>query len=67
MLETGGEPSDVYVSSPACVMDTARRRPEVGMAASTFRSGVPQIYLNIDRKKAEKSAHSVPASSVRKP
>jgi HAE1 family hydrophobic/amphiphilic exporter-1 len=31
-----------------------RDRPEIGMAGSTFRSGVPQIYLNIDREKAEK-------------
>ncbi|HEV3436237.1 MAG TPA: multidrug efflux RND transporter permease subunit [Gemmata sp.] len=32
----------------------AKKRPEIGMAATTFRAGVPQIYLNIDRVKAER-------------
>jgi HAE1 family hydrophobic/amphiphilic exporter-1 len=36
------------------VIDEARKRPEIGLAASTFRAGVPQVYLNIDRVKAEK-------------
>ena len=36
------------------LIDAARKRPEIGQAASTFRAGVPQIYLNIDRVKAEK-------------
>jgi HAE1 family hydrophobic/amphiphilic exporter-1 len=38
------------------VLDAARRRPEINPAKtqSTFRAGVPQIYLNIDRTKAEK-------------
>ncbi len=36
------------------IVDEAVKRPEIGMAASTFRAGVPQIYLNIDRVKAEK-------------
>src|SRR5581483_12186865 len=38
------------------VVDAARRRPEIDpmKTATIFRSGVPQIYLNIDREKAEK-------------
>ncbi len=36
------------------VIDEARKRPEIGFAATTFRAGVPQIYLNIDRVKAER-------------
>ena len=36
------------------VIDEARKRPEIGMAASTFRAGVPQIYLDIDRVKSER-------------
>ena len=36
-------------------MDAARKRPEFNPQrfTSTFRAGVPQIYLNIDRVKAE--------------
>jgi hydrophobe/amphiphile efflux-1 (HAE1) family protein len=36
------------------MIDEAKKRPEIGMAATTFRAGVPQIYLNIDRVKAER-------------
>ena len=38
------------------IMDKARKRPEIDRAklTSTFRAGVPQVYLNIDRVKAEK-------------
>lgn len=36
------------------IIDEAKKRPEIGMAASTFRAGVPQVYLNIDRVKAER-------------
>ena len=36
------------------VIDEARKSPDIGMAATTFRAGVPQIYLNIDRVKAER-------------
>ncbi len=37
------------------IMDNARKRPEIDPAklTSTFRAGVPQVYLNIDRVKAE--------------
>jgi HAE1 family hydrophobic/amphiphilic exporter-1 len=37
------------------IVDAAMKRPDAfAFAASPFRSGVPQIYLNIDREKAEK-------------
>jgi hydrophobe/amphiphile efflux-1 (HAE1) family protein len=36
------------------IVEAAKQRPEIGMAATQFRAGVPQIYLNIDRAKAEK-------------
>jgi HAE1 family hydrophobic/amphiphilic exporter-1 len=36
------------------VIDEAKKHPEIGVAATTFRAGVPQIYLNIDRVKAER-------------
>jgi HAE1 family hydrophobic/amphiphilic exporter-1 len=32
----------------------AGKRAEIGQAVTTFRAGVPQVYLNIDRVKAEK-------------
>src|SRR5439155_25753572 len=34
--------------------DAARQQPAVTLQPLTFRAGVPQIYLNIDREKAEK-------------
>ena len=36
------------------VIDEARKSPEIGGASSSFRAGVPQLYLNIDRVKAER-------------
>ncbi len=36
------------------IIAAAMKRPEIGMAATTFRAGVPQVYLNIDRVKAER-------------
>jgi len=36
------------------VMAAARDRGEIDQTTSTFRAGVPQFYLNIDREKAEK-------------
>jgi HAE1 family hydrophobic/amphiphilic exporter-1 len=44
---------DVLQQQTQALIDEARKRPEIGQAASTFRAGVPQIYLNIDRVKAE--------------
>ena len=36
------------------IMDKAKKRPEIApQITSTFRAGVPQVYLNIDRVKAE--------------
>ena len=36
------------------IMAEARTRPEIApQITSTFRAGVPQVYLNIDREKAE--------------
>jgi hydrophobic/amphiphilic exporter-1 (mainly G- bacteria), HAE1 family len=36
------------------LVDEALRNPEIGTAATLFRAGVPQIYLEIERVKAEK-------------
>ena len=36
------------------VIDEAKKSPEIGGASSSFRAGVPQLYLNIDRVKAER-------------
>src|SRR5205085_578522 len=47
------------------VIDAAGKRPEIApppAIRSTFRAGVPQVYLNIDRVKAEKMG--VPISDV---
>ncbi|MFO0927643.1 MAG: multidrug efflux RND transporter permease subunit [Gemmataceae bacterium] len=49
-----GVGADVLQERTMALIDNARKRPEVGAAASTFRAGVPQLYLNIDRVKAER-------------
>src|SRR5262245_26266917 len=36
------------------IMAESRKRPEIGQTASAFRAKVPQVYLKIDREKAEK-------------
>lgn len=49
-----GVGADILQERTQALMDAARTRPEIGSAASTFRAGVPQVYLNIDRNKAER-------------
>ena len=49
-----GVGSDILMERTMAIIDEARKRPEIGGAASTFRAGVPQLYLNIDRVKAER-------------
>jgi len=41
-------------STQALIAEARKNHPEVGSANSTFRAGVPQIYLDINRAKAEK-------------
>jgi HAE1 family hydrophobic/amphiphilic exporter-1 len=45
---------DALQERTQAVIDAAVARPQIGGAVSTFRAGVPQIYLDIDRVKAEK-------------
>ncbi|MFO0815348.1 MAG: multidrug efflux RND transporter permease subunit [Gemmatales bacterium] len=45
---------DILAERTQAVIDAARKHPEIGMASTTFRAGVPQIYLNIDRTKVER-------------
>ncbi len=47
---------DTLQERTMAIVDEARKRPEINPArtATQFRAGVPQIYLNIDRDKAEK-------------
>lgn len=49
-----GVGADILQERTQALIDEARKRPEIGAAASTFRAGVPQVYLNIDRVKAER-------------
>jgi HAE1 family hydrophobic/amphiphilic exporter-1 len=44
------------------MLATAKERPELGPATSSFRAGVPQIYVDIDRVKVK--ALGVPLSAV---
>lgn len=45
---------DILSERTQAIIDESRKRGEIGMASSTFRAGVPQLYLNIDRVKAER-------------
>ncbi len=45
---------DVLFERTEAIIAAARTSPEIGMASTTFRAGVPQIYLNIDRTKVER-------------
>ncbi len=45
---------DILAERTMAIIDETRKRGEIGMASSTFRAGVPQLYLNIDRVKAER-------------
>ncbi len=51
-----GVGTDVLQERANAVVQAGWKRPEIEPAQtrSTFRAGVPQIYLNIDREKAEK-------------
>ena len=44
------------------IVEGSQKRGEIGMAATSFRARVPQIYLNIDRVKAEKMG--VPSNAI---
>src|SRR6185437_8211597 len=47
--------SDVLQERTLALIDDAKKRPELSQQIGTsFAAGVPQIYLNIDREKAEK-------------
>ncbi|MEZ6139806.1 MAG: multidrug efflux RND transporter permease subunit [Zavarzinella sp.] len=52
-LREGGELPDLQ-QRISDVIEAAKKRPEIGVAQSSFRSGVPQLYLDIDRIKCEK-------------
>jgi hydrophobe/amphiphile efflux-1 (HAE1) family protein len=45
---------DMLQERTQAIIDEARQRPQIGSAASTFRAGVPQLYLDIDRVKVER-------------
>ncbi len=49
-----GVGADILQERTQAIIDEAKKQPEIGSAASTFRAGVPQVYLNIDRVKAER-------------
>jgi len=50
-----GVGADILQERTHAIIDEARKQPEIDpRIATTFRAGVPQIYLNIDRVKAER-------------
>ncbi len=49
-----GVGANVLQERTQAIIDEAKKRPEISGAASTYRAGVPQLYLNIDRVKAER-------------
>ena len=45
---------DTLQERTQAIVDAAQKQPQIGLAATQFRAGVPQVYLNIDRVKAER-------------
>ncbi len=63
--DRGGVGLDVLQERTQAMIAEAAKHPEIApppATRSTFRAGVPQIYLNIDREKAEKMG--VPLNDV---
>jgi hydrophobic/amphiphilic exporter-1 (mainly G- bacteria), HAE1 family len=55
MLQDRGGNDPQYLSGQAAkFMQAASQRPEIGRIYSTFRTNVPQIYLDVDRDKVFK-------------
>jgi hydrophobe/amphiphile efflux-1 (HAE1) family protein len=52
--DRGGVGLSALQERTQAVIAESQKHPEIGFAATTFRAGVPQIYLNIDRVKAER-------------
>ncbi|WP_193141655.1 efflux RND transporter permease subunit [Meridianimarinicoccus sp. MJW13] len=48
----GGSPQDLSATLGGLVY-AANQRPEIGQAYTTFRSNVPQIFVDLDREKAK--------------
>ena len=60
MLQDRGGNSPQYLSEQAAkFMQAASQRPEIGRIYSTFRTNVPQIYLDVDRDKVLKMGLSL--------
>jgi HAE1 family hydrophobic/amphiphilic exporter-1 len=52
--DRGGVGLEALQERAQAIIDEARKRPEIApQITSTFRAGVPQVYLNVDRVKAE--------------
>ncbi len=48
-----GQSSDELAEALDLLVAEANRDPRIGRAFSTYRSSTPQLYLNVDREKAE--------------
>lgn len=57
----GGSPQDLSAALGSLVY-AANQRPEIGQAYTTFRSNVPQVFVDLDREKAK--TLGVPVSEV---
>jgi len=58
----GGAGTAALGAQVAAVVEAARKRPEFASVQSTFKPGVPQVFLEVDREKAK--AIGVPLASV---
>jgi HAE1 family hydrophobic/amphiphilic exporter-1 len=52
--DRGGVGRDELYRNLQELMQTASQRPELGPMQSTFRAGVPQLFVDVDRVKAQK-------------
>lgn len=56
---TGSDDPKFLADAAGAIIVAANERPEIGGAFSTFKSNVPNIFLNIDREKAMKLGVSI--------
>lgn len=54
LQDRGGNPPQYLADNTMKFIQAASQRPEIGRVFTTFRTNVPQVYLDVDRDKALK-------------
>ena len=62
LLDQLGRPADELAAVAGGIVAQANQRPEIGTAFTSFRAGIPQINVEVDRVKAKDQG--IPLTSV---